>query len=116
VTYYDSKGLFDYIDGAAPLYVERGFVLLGAAEMKTARGHELTCDVYDMGSAAGARAIYAAEPSRQARAQSIGDEGRASTLSLVFRQGRYYVKLTAFDADAEKSLPEVARALARRLP
>jgi hypothetical protein len=36
-------------------------------------------------------------------------------MSLVFQQGRFYVKLTAFDGRGEAALPEVARALAGRM-
>jgi len=35
----------------------------------------------------------------------------AGSMSFVFRSGRYYVKLTAFDAKAEAALPGLAKAL-----
>ena len=113
VAYYDSKGLFEYIDGAAPLYLKH--VRLAAAEMATAKGNELTCDIYAMGSEAGAKGIYAAESSSQAKPVQVGDEGRASKMALGFRRGAFYVKLTAFDAAAEAALPQLGQALATRL-
>jgi hypothetical protein len=36
-------------------------------------------------------------------------------MSFVFHHGRYYAKLTAFDAKAEAALPVVARSLKERM-
>jgi hypothetical protein len=36
-------------------------------------------------------------------------------MSFVFSNGRYYVKLTAFDKKAEAALPELAKALRERM-
>lgn len=115
VALYDDKGLFDYIDGAAPLYNERGFRKLAAAEMTVSSGGELTCDVYDMATPENAASIYEAESTPQAKAAPLGDQARVSTMSLVFRKGPYYAKLTAFDADAEAALPKLASALLERM-
>ena len=53
------------------------------------------------------------------RMAELGDAGRTSSMALVFRRGPYYVKLTAFDADAEaalrKMVSEEQPALAERL-
>jgi len=40
----------------------------------------------------------------------------AGPMSLVFRRGRFYVKLTAFDPGGEAALPELGRALAAGMP
>jgi hypothetical protein len=116
VELYDAKGLFDYIDGAAPLYIDRKFRKLAAAEMKLDGGGELTADVYDMSDAEHARSIYEAEATPTAEAVAIGDGGRKSTMAMVFRKGAFYVKLTAFDAKAEAALPALAEALVARMP
>ena len=115
VVLYDSQTLFDYIDGAAPTFIERGFRKLGAAEMK-ARGGELTCDVYDMAAPENAASIFAAERSSSAKSPPDWPQAIVGSKSFVFHRGRYYVKLTAFDAQAEAALPELARALRDRMP
>ena len=51
VKLYDKKTLWDYINGAAPLYLERNFRRLAAAEMTAPKGGELTVDIYDMSTA-----------------------------------------------------------------
>lgn len=112
---YDGQGLFEYINGAAPIFIERSFRKLAAAEMATDGGGELTCDVYDMAEAKNAESIYIKEQSANAKPFDIGDQGRTSAMSLVFWQERYYVKLTAFDGQGEDALPKVARALSEAM-
>ncbi len=112
---YDPVKLYDYIDGAAPLYLERKFRLLGAAELTGPSGGELTCDIYDMTDAEHAESIAAKERSPTATPVSGWSEAWTGPMSFVFQRDRFYVKLTAFDAKAEVVLPELARALAERM-
>jgi hypothetical protein len=119
VPLYDQKGLFDYIDGAAPVFIERSFRKLAPAELKvtSADGEgEITADVYDMVAPENAASIYGFERPQAAEAAAFGDEGHKGRMSLVFRKGRYYVKLTAFNATAEAQLPELAKLITSRMP
>lgn len=115
VVLYDEKGLFDYIDGAAPIFIERHFRKLAAAEMATPEGSDLVCDVYDMASTENAQAIFNAEKSPTAKTVEGWAEAIAGPMSFVFHTARYYTKLTAFDAKAEAALPLVARALKEKM-
>lgn len=115
VTLYDEKGLFDYIDGAAPIFIERHFRRLGAAELATPEGSELVCDVYDMATPENARAIFDKERSSTAKPVPGFADAVSGPMSLVFQRGRYYTKLTAFDAKAEAVLPTLARALEEKM-
>jgi hypothetical protein len=115
VTLYDEKGLFDYIDGAAPIFIERHYRKLAAAELATPEGSDLVCDIYDMAAPANAQSIFDKEKSSQAKPLEGWPEAISGPMSLVFHHGRYYVKLTAFDAPAEALLPAVARALKERM-
>ena len=110
-TLYDDKTLFDYINGAAPIFIERKFRKLAAAEMVTPEGGDLTCDVYDMGEAANAESIFAKERSATAAAVPDWPQAILGARAFVFHHDRYYVKLTAFDAGSEALLPELAAAL-----
>jgi len=116
IALYDAKGLFNYIDGAAPIFIERHFRKLAAAELASADGADLTCDVYDMSSPADAESIFSKERSASAKPAPGFAQGVSGPMSLVFRQGRYYVKLTAFDAKAEAALPAVGQAIAGKIP
>jgi hypothetical protein len=115
VALYDEKGLFDYIDGAAPIFIERHFRKLGAAELSTPEGSDLVCDVYDMATPDNALSIYNAEKSSHAKPVEGFPDAIAGPMSFVFHHGRYYTKLTAFDAKAEAVLPAVARALKEKM-
>lgn len=114
VALYDAKTLYEYINGAAPLYLARSFRRLAAAELAVA-GTSLTADVYDMTTPESAASIFAAEASPRGKPVTGYDAGVAGPMSLVFRQARFYVKLTAFDPRGEAALPEVGRALAARM-
>jgi hypothetical protein len=115
VALYDEKGLFDYIDGAAPIFIERHFRKLAAAELATPEGSDLVCDVYDMVAAENAQSIFDKEKSSQAKPVEGWPEAITGPMSLVFHHARYYAKLTAFDAKAEAMLPAVARALKEKM-
>jgi hypothetical protein len=115
VALYDEKGLFDYIDGAAPIFIDHHFRKLAAAEMSTPEGSDLVCDVYDMGTPENAQAIFDKEKSATAKLADGWPEAIAGPMSFVFHDGRYYAKLTAFDAKAEAALPVVARSLKEKM-
>ncbi len=115
VALYDEKGLFDYIDGAAPIFIDRHFRKLAAAEMATPEGSDLVCDVYDMTTPENAQSIFDKEKSSQAKPLEGWPEAISGPMSLVFHHARYYAKLTAFDAKAESMLPAVARALKEKM-
>lgn len=111
VALYDEKGLFDYIDGAAPIFIQRHYRKLAATEMVSADGSDLVCDVYDMAEPANALAIFATEKSPTAKPVADIPNAISGPMSLVFHAGRYYAKLTAFDAKAEAALPGLAKAI-----
>jgi hypothetical protein len=115
VSLFDEKGLFDYIDGAAPIFIERHFRKLAATEMSTPEGSDLVCDVYDMVTPENAQSIFDKEKSSQAKPVDDWPGAIHGPMSFVFHHGRYYTKLTAFDAKAEAALPLVARALKEKM-
>ena len=115
ITLYDEKGLFDFIDGAAPIFIDRHFRKLAAAEIATAEGSDLDCAVYDMATPENAQSIFDKEKSVSAKAVDGWPEAIAGPMSFVFHHTRYYAKLTAFDAKAEAALPAVAHSLKEKM-
>lgn len=112
---FDGDGLFEHINGAAPTYIERGFRKVVSAELALEAGGELSCDVYDMTTADGAAAIFDHEQPPSEGPPALGDGARVSKGSVVFRRGRYYVKIVAFDQDAGRALLALARAIDEEL-
>jgi hypothetical protein len=115
IALYDDKGLFDYIDGAAPIFIDRHFRKLAATEMATPEGSDLVCDVYDMATPENAQSIFDKEKSAQAKPVDGWPEAIVGPMSLVFHHARYYAKLPAFAAKAGASPPAVARALKEKM-
>ena len=94
---FDEKSLFDAIDGAAPTFIERRF------------RRSIMTDVEHADS------IFQKEKSNQAKTPADWPEALTGPMSLVFHQGRFYVKLIGFDAEAEAALPLVGRALKEKM-
>jgi hypothetical protein len=112
---YYSSDLYKYIDGGAEAYHQRGFVALVHREYKTASA-EITVDIYDMGRAANALAMFRVERSPDCRAVAIGAGGYKAEGMLNFTEGRYYVKLLAFSqAGAAATLETAARNISGRI-
>ena len=115
---YYTDDLYRYLDGGADAYLARGMVAMVHREL-TVRGADATVDIFDMGSAANAKAQFAAERSPESPAVAFGDGGYLSGEVLNFFADRYYVKLSVF-ADGTKPEPvlrelagEVAAKIAR---
>jgi len=115
VTFYDEKGLFDYNDGAAPIFLDRHFRKLATAELSTPEGSAMPCAVFDMVAPENAVSIFEKEKSSQAKPVEGWPEAISGPLYLGFHHGRYYAKLTAFDAKGDAMLPAVGRALKERM-
>jgi hypothetical protein len=115
-TAYYSTDLYKYIDGGAEAYNKSGFVALVHREYKTASA-EITVDIYDMGGAANALAMFRAERSPDCRAVAIGAGGYAAEGLLNFTAGRYYVKLLAFSetGGTGAALETAARGISGRI-
>jgi hypothetical protein len=115
VTFYDEKGLFDYNDGAAPIFLDRHFRKLATVELSTPEGSAMPCAVFDMVAPENALSIFEKEKSSQAKPVEGWPEAISGPLYLGFHHGRYYAKLTAFDDKGDAMLPAVGRALKERM-
>jgi len=104
---YGRDALYDYINGGAEVYLDLDFIKVGARDYVIDLGEEtwFTVDVYDMSKPENASAIYDAEAHPDAASVEVGDAGYFGGGSLIFRQGRYYVKVRADDDnDAVKEI------------
>ncbi len=69
-TKYNSKTLFDYIDGAAELYLAYGFQGLNVRKFEKSGQPAITVELYEMASSADAYGLFSFE--RQDEAVGIG--------------------------------------------
>lgn len=116
--FFTPDDLFEYIDGAADLYLQYGFQMVLTTDYAAgADSSGVTVEVYTMASPLHAFGMYAAERSPSEPAIAIGVEGYHSANVLNFYKGPYYVKLTSFtiDRDMGPVLAEMARFIADRI-
>ena len=114
---YVPDNVWDFIDGAAELYLAYGFVNLHVADYFDADSLDVRVEWYRHDSAEDAFGIYAQERKPEYYFLSIGTQGYLEEDVLNFLCGTYYVKMSA-SASGEKareSLEALARELASSL-
>ena len=114
---FEAADLWKYIDGEAERYLKAGVQRVSTADYKFQNQVDATVDVYTMGDAAGAEKIFNSEPAANAAFAGLGDSARLSSQSLVFREGPYLVRITAYEDSMETkpALLGLARSIELRL-
>ena len=98
---YAAADLWKYIDGEAERYLKAGAQSAFTADYRFNNKFDAVADVYNMGSAAGAEQIFHSEPTVGAENAALGDAAHLFGQSLVFQEGRYLVRVTAYEESAE---------------
>jgi hypothetical protein len=117
-TSFTPEDLWNYIDGAAELYLAYDFQRLVSAEYATTGGDTITVDIYDMGAPMNAFGIYRAELTGTPAGVKLGSESYELTDLLAFWQGPYYVKLSAVAATPgalKADMQQLARRTAQKI-
>jgi hypothetical protein len=94
---FKAADLWQYIDGDAERYVSAGVVTTSTADYKYNGNIEATVDVYTMSDEQGARKVFDSDPAQDSKSASMGDASRIFGQSLIFRKGRYLVRIVAFN-------------------
>ena len=113
---YDRKTLYDYMDGGAEVYLAFDFREAFVRKFKGPSAQdEIALDIYDMGSPEEAFGIFSCD--RQDPEAGIGQESEYGPGLLRFRQGRYFVSITASGDEqrAEKVILELGKTIAPKL-
>ena len=101
---YIPGNLFEYINGAAEIYLAYDFkeLIVGLyGKEKDADEASLSVEIYDMGSTKNSFGIYSAERFSESDFIPIGNQGYLEEGTLNFLVGRYYIKLLCFDCGDE---------------
>lgn len=93
-TVYTPDNLWDFIDGAADLYLAYGFLDLNIAEYQKPGVADIRVELYRHKSSPDAFGIYSQERNPEYRFIDIGTEGYAEEGVLNFFCGIYYVKIS----------------------
>jgi hypothetical protein len=115
---YAAANLYQYIDGAADLFISFGFrrVVVGDYVYSGEDEGWITVDIYDMESPLHAFGIYHAEKPPQVQALPIGTQCYSSESMIAFWQGRYYVKVMLIFGEHAPALRAFALTTAGKLP
>ena len=114
-TEYDSEGLFEYLNGGAPLYLDFGFQ--GMVHVRYQLGDDplasVTLDIFDMGSDLGAFGLYRSGRPPEAEVRPWGAEGyRSGTVAATWKGS---VSIQAQADDEQPELIEAMEALVARV-
>ncbi len=109
---YDSKTLYDYIDGAAELYLAYGFQCLRVRKFEKPSQPSITVELYEMASSEDAYGVFSFE--RQDEAVGIGQGSEFGGGLLRFWKGKYFVSIYADGGavEAESAILTMGKATA----
>jgi len=114
---YEAADLWKYIDGEVEKYLKAGVQRGSTADYKFQDKLEAVADIYTMSNAGGAKQIFNSEPAGDAKTVQLGDAARLFSQSLVFRQGRYLVRIVAYQEspNAPQALLALGQGINQRL-
>ena len=98
---FSPRTLYEYIDGAADLYLTYEFQDLNVEEYKGEGKAAVTVEVYRHDDSRQAFGIYSQERLPNARFLDIGAQGYQEPNVLNFIVGPYYVKISGYSTGAE---------------
>jgi len=117
--YYYPDNLYDYINGAAPIFNSYGMEeMVTFIVMNKNDSSEIVVDIYGMQDSLNAFGIYSIERSPEYKTVSFGSDGFHSDVSLFFWQDTYYVKLMAYEdlPGTAESLTQLAGIISGKIP
>jgi hypothetical protein len=94
---YTPDNLFEYINGAADVFLSYDFVKLATLSFENKDKQSFTVDVYRHSSNRNGFGIYSQEKPRKGPFLSIGAQGYYEKGVLNFLRGQYYVKMSGYD-------------------
>jgi len=103
--HYLPKNLYNYINGAADLFISYGFVKLVGAEYTPGPGKKenMIVDIYDMGNKLNAFGVFQSKRDPESKSLKIGTGAFGSKKYVFFYKGRFYVEIQAFVLSAKSS-------------
>ncbi len=114
---YDPETLYEYINGAADIYLSYDFRELASLYYERGENQGIAVDVYRHSTRRNAFGIYSQERPREADFIDVGAQGYYDKGVLNFYLGVYYVKIAGFSLgdEDESILKSLAKRVAKRL-
>src|SRR4030042_1130900 len=113
---YNSRTLFDYIDGTAELYLAYGFQNLTVRRFEKSKQPPITIELYEMASSEDAYGVFSFE--RQDEAIGIGQGSEFGGGLLRFWKGNFFVSVLANGGgeEADAAILEIGKEVAAAIP
>ncbi|MBF0505869.1 MAG: hypothetical protein HQL09_03440 [Nitrospirae bacterium] len=115
---YTKDNLYEHVDGHAEYFISAGFMGLTVTEYaaagSVAKQADIQVEVYDMGKGIQAFGVLSDESGENPQAVSAGAMGFRTSGGVNFIKGRYYVKISTFNAKVP--VGKFARAFSDTLP
>jgi Family of unknown function (DUF6599) len=114
---FEAVDLWKYIDGETEKYLKAGVQRASTADYKFQDKLEAVVDIYTMSNANGAAQVLDSEPAAGAKLVPLADGARLFSQSLIFRKGRYLVRIVTYQEseDAQQALLALGRRIEKRL-
>jgi hypothetical protein len=116
IRHFTADNLYDHINGEADTVIPFGFRSLANARYQHGAETKCTVDIYDMGSASNAFALFRSHADLEAKPLDVGSEAVGDQTRTEFWQGSFYVDVVTFSPTEGFSALTLARDLARSLP
>ncbi len=115
---YSPDNLFEYINGAAEVYLSYDFQKLITLSYSNPKQQSFTIDIYQHSNSNNGFGIYSQEKPQEGDFLKIGTQGYYEQGILNFFKDRFYVKLSAFDLkEIDRPLLEkISRLIDNQLP
>jgi hypothetical protein len=110
---FEPKTLYEYINGAADLYLACDFEELKVAEYTDGKKAQVTVEIYRHKTPIHAFGIYSQERLPESNFIPIGAQGYIDKDILNFLAGSYYIKMSSYNTGNED--PEVLRGFAKKV-
>jgi hypothetical protein len=96
--HYSTENLYNYINGAADLFISYGFIKMVGAEYVTGSNNKkyMNVDIYDMGNKLNAFGVFQSKRDPESQFLKIGSGAFGSERYIFFYKDRFYVEIQAF--------------------
>jgi hypothetical protein len=98
---YNTDNLFEFMDGAADLYLIYDFSGLNLQQYKDKNGNTITIEIYNQKTVNNSFGIYGQERPFECEYLDIGTQANYIEGYLNFYQGKYYVKVGGYNLGAK---------------
>jgi len=114
---FPADRLYEYIDGDADRYLKAGVERALTSDYRYRGTIDAVADIFVMKGTAGATGALESQPANGSQPVQIGDAARLYPGTLMFRQGRFFVRVIAYGegADVPGALLSLGRAIADRV-